>query len=120
MIKLLYYDFIIDSSQEAMMSFLTDLLGIVPCPSHSRNEVDRLLEELLRIGKADDYLSERPGGPFNIQCRHVRAIEIGKRLNEIGGEKLMVYALRNVKKKLGKEFLAHLEFAWDEIGQWVV
>lgn len=101
------------------MSFLADLLGIVPCPAHARNEVDRLLEELLRIGKSDDYLSERPGGAFNSQSRHVRAIQIGKRLNEIGGAKLMEYSLRRVKKKLGKTIFAHLEYAWEEIGQWV-
>ncbi len=101
------------------MSFLADLLGIVPCPADKKNEVDRLMGELLRIGKTDDFLSERPGGPFNIQCRHVRSIEIGKRLNEIGGQKLMEYSLRKVRKNLGKTIFAHLEYAWDEIGQWV-
>jgi len=55
-----------------------------------------------------------------VQCRHVRAIEIGKRLNAIGGTKLMEFTLWKVKKKLGKTTFAHLEFAWDEIGQWVV
>lgn len=102
------------------MSFFTDLLGIVPCPAHSREEVDRLLSELLRIGATDDFLSERPGGAFNVQCRHVRAIAIGKRLNEIGGDQLMEFILRRIKKKLGKNILAHLAFAWDDIGQWVV
>jgi hypothetical protein len=101
------------------MSFLADLLGIVPCPAHARDEVDRLLNELLRIGETDDFLSERPGGAFNIQCRHVRAIQIGKRLKEIGGSKLMEYSLRKIKKKLGKTIFAHLEYAWDDIGQWV-
>jgi hypothetical protein len=101
------------------MSFLADLMGFVPCPSDSRQEVNRLLEELLRIGKTDDFLSERPGGAFNVQCRHVRSIGIGKRLNEIGGEKLMEYSLRQVKKKLGKEIFTHLEYAWDDLGQWV-
>ena len=101
------------------MSFFADLFGIVPSPATNREEVDRLLDELLRIGKTDDFLSERPGGPFNVQCRHVRAIEIGKRLNQIGGEKLMEYSLRKVRKKLGKTIYAHLEYAWDEIGQWV-
>jgi hypothetical protein len=102
------------------MSFLADLLGIVPSPAHARDEVDRLLNELLRIGETEDFLSERPGGSFNVQCRHVRAIEIGKRLNAIGGEKLMEYSLRKVKKKLGKTIFAHLEYAWDDIGQWVI
>ncbi len=101
------------------MCFLADLLGMVPCPAHARNEVDQLLNELLRIGETDDFLSERPGGAFNIQCRHIRAIQIGKRLYELGGNKLMEYSLRKVKKKLGKTIFAHLEYAWDDIGQWV-
>jgi len=101
------------------MSFLADLIGKVPCPAHARQEVDRLIDELLRIGKTEDFLSERPGGSFNVQCRHVRSIGIGKRLNEIGGEKLMEYSLRRVKKKLGKDIFAHLEYAWDDLGQWV-
>ena len=101
------------------MSFLADLLGIVPCPSHARNEVERLIGELLRIGETEDYLSERPGGSFNVQCRHVRAIEIGRRLKDIGGEKLMEFTLRRVKKKLGKTIYAHLEYAWDDLGQWI-
>lgn len=101
------------------MSFLAELLGIVPCPGNARIEVDRLVGDLLRIGETEDFLSERPGGAFNMQCRHVRAIEIGKRLNEIGGEKLMEFTLRRVRKKLGKTIFAHLEYAWDDLGQWI-
>lgn len=82
-------------------------------------EADRLIEELIKIGKQDDYLSERPGAPFNIQCRHVRARQIGTRLNELGGLELMQLAHRRVKKKLGATLSSHLEYAWDEIGQWV-
>ncbi|HSM23590.1 MAG TPA: hypothetical protein VK856_01860 [Anaerolineaceae bacterium] len=102
------------------MGFISNLFGIVPCPADRKEEVNRLIDDLLRIGEREDYLSERPGGPFNVQCRHVRAIEIGKRLNQIGGAKLMEYTLWKVKKKLGKTIVAHLEFTWDEIGQWVV
>ncbi len=102
------------------MGFIANLFGIIPCPAEKKDEASRLIDELLRIGKQDDFLSERPGAGFNSQCRHVHAIEIGKRLNEIGGSPLMVFTLHKIKKKLGKEIYAHLEFAWDEIGQWVV
>lgn len=101
------------------MGFLTDLFGPKPYPGQSKQEVDKLIAELLRIGELDDFLSERPGPPFNMQCRHIRAREIGKRLHEIGGLKLMEYAHKIVRKKLGSKLVSHLEYAWSEIGEWV-
>ncbi len=100
------------------MNFLGDLLN-KPYPSHAKQEVERLLDELVRIGKADDFLSERPGGGFNRECRHIRTREIGKRLDEIGGLPLMEYANRYVRRKLGKNLSWHLEAAWKDIGQWI-
>jgi hypothetical protein len=104
------------------MDWLNDLL-IKPYPSHAGREVDRLLAELLQIGLKDDFLSERPGAGFNMQCRHMRAREIGTRLNEIGGLPLMEYAQRRVRSKAGKKkgrvLSEHLEYAWAEIGEWM-
>jgi hypothetical protein len=100
------------------MLFLRDLFA-KPYPSQHKEEVERLLEELIRIGKSDDYLSERPGGGFNSQCRHIRTREIGKRLDQIGGLELMEYANRFVKRKAGKQLSSHLEYAWTEIGKWM-
>jgi hypothetical protein len=100
------------------MSFLRDLF-MKPYPDHARQDVERMLDELLRIGKADDFLSERPGGGFNRECRHIRAREIGKRLDEIGGLELMEYANRQVRRKLGKNLSWHLEAAWKDIGKWI-
>ena len=100
------------------MSFLTDMF-VKPYPSHARDEVERLIEELVRIGKVDDFLSERSGGAFNRDCRHVRAREIGKRLDELGGLDLMLYANRRVRRKLGKNMSWHLEAAWKDIGKWI-
>ncbi len=101
-----------------MMDFITDLLK-KPFPSHAREEVERLLGELLRIGKNEDFLSERPGGGFNRDCRNIRAREIGKRLDEIGGLPLMEYANRRVRRKLGRNLSWHLEAAWRDIGKWI-
>ncbi len=100
------------------MGFLADLFGPKPFPSHARNEVEKLIDELVNIGKTDDYLSERPGSPFNYQCRHTRAIAIGKRLDELGGLQLMEYVHKKVQKKLDLTLASHLEYAWAGIGNW--
>ena len=88
-------------------------------PPGMKTEVDNLVAELCRIGAQDDFLSERPGGSFNAQCRHIRAREIGKHLHELGGFELMEYAQDRVRRKIGKNLGDHLEFAWAEIGQWL-
>lgn len=87
-------------------------------PEH-KQEIDSLLAELIRIGERDDFLSERPGPPFNGHCRHMRAREIGRRLDEIGGFDLMEYVYLRVRKKLGLALASHLEYAWAEIGTWM-
>ncbi|OJX41227.1 MAG: hypothetical protein BGO78_00305 [Chloroflexi bacterium 44-23] len=101
------------------MGFIEDIFGIKPFPSHMRQEVERFTTELIQIGEADDFLSERPGRPFNSQCRHIRTREIGKRLHEMGGLPLMEYVHVRINKKLGKNLAAHLEYAWAEIGNWM-
>jgi hypothetical protein len=101
------------------MGFLADLFRRPPYPSDRKHEVEKLIEELVRIGKVDDFLSERPGGPFNMDRRHVRTREIGKRLNEIGGVPLMEFVKGRIKKTLGANLADHLAYAWSEIGAWV-
>lgn len=100
------------------MQFLTDIFS-KPYPADKAQEVERLIEELNRIGKTDDFLSERSGGAFNRDCRHIRAREIGTRLDEIGGVALMEYVNRQVRRKLGKNLSWHLEAAWKDIGEWI-
>lgn len=94
------------------------IFGPKPFPSQARREVQELIDELIKIGQLEDYLSEHPGGAFNVQCRHVRCRQIGKRLDEIGGYALMQYAFDRVRKKAGKVPASHLEYAWDEVGSW--
>lgn len=101
------------------MGFFSNLFGKPPYPRQLKPEVDRLLEELIHIGKMEDYLSERPGGAFNGQCHNIRARQIGARLNEIGGMDLMQLAHKQVRKKLGVQLSSHLEYAWNEIGGWI-
>jgi len=90
-----------------------------PYPPELKLEVDRLTEELVKIGKREGFLSERPGAGFNSQCRNIRAREIGKRFDEIGGYELMEFIHQQVRKPLGKDLFAHLEYAWAAIGRWL-
>lgn len=101
------------------MGFLSSLFGSGLYPAKDKREVEHLLSELVTIGIKEDYLSEHPGAGYNIQCRHVRTREIGKRLSDIGGLKLMNYAFDRVKKKAGKVPASHLEYAWESVGEWV-
>lgn len=93
-------------------------LAIRQLPPESKREVKRLLDELVRIGNSDDFLSLQPGGQFNIRCHHVRANKIGERLNEIGGLELMQAARSYVKRKLKPVLAEHLDYCWQDIGEW--
>ncbi len=86
--------------------------------SQQKQDVNRLLDELVKIGKLDDFLSLHPGGQFNIQCHHIRAKQIGRRLNEIGGLPLMEAARAHVKRKLKAVMAEHLDYCWQGIGEW--
>lgn len=101
------------------MGFLDNLFGKSLIPRALKPEVERMVEELVRIGQTEDFLSERPGGSFNIQCRHNRAREIGKRLHEIGGFELMEMVYKRLRKRLGLQLASHLSYAWTDIGKWV-
>lgn len=83
-----------------------------------KSEYNRLLENLLRIGKTDDYLSLQPGGPFDVRCHHVEARRIGERLDEIGGLPLMQAARAQVQRKLKATPAEHLDYCWQGIGEW--
>ena len=101
------------------MGFLQDLFLKAPCRPEDKPEVEELLNTLIEIGRVDDFLSERPGIPFNSQCRHIEARKIGTRFHEIGGLALMEYAHKRIQKKLSKNLADHLEYAWSGIGQWL-
>lgn len=101
------------------MGFLADLLGGRPFPSVNKAEVERIINDLCKIGQTEDFLSERPASGFNMQCRHIRARELGVRLDQIGGIRLLDYTLKKVSKRIGKDLGRHLSYAWTEIGGWV-
>ena len=101
------------------MGFLDYLFGKNLVPSGLKPEVNRMIEDLVRIGQKEDFLSERSGGAFNAQCRHNRAREIGERLNQIGGFELMEQIYKKIRKRLGQQLAAHLSYSWTDIGKWV-
>jgi hypothetical protein len=87
-------------------------------PPEKKKEVNKLLAELVKIGKLDDFLSTQPGGPFNVRCHNVHARKIGQRLNEIGGLELMEAGRWHVKRKLKEVMAEHLDYCWQDIGEW--
>ncbi len=87
-----------------------------PFPRQNSDEMNRLMDELLQIGRKDDYLSERPGGQFDRECRHIRTREIGQRIFDIGGADSMEWMIKKIAKKGDKILAAHLEACWARIG----
>ena len=87
-------------------------------PAQQKQEVNRLLDDLVKIGKLDDFLSTHPGGPFNVRCHHTGARKIGERLNQIGGLPLMEAARAHIKRKLKPVMAEHLDYCWQGIGEW--
>ncbi len=100
------------------MDWFKEIFMGVPCRPEKRPEVDNLLAELIKIGKSDDFLSTSPGQGFNSKNRNIRAMQIGARLNEIGGMPLMEWARFKVKRKLKTQIAEHLDYAWDGVGEW--
>lgn len=87
-------------------------------PGVQKQEVKKLLDQLVKIGQMDDFLSLQPGGPFNVRCHHTQARQIGERLNEIGGLELMQASRAYVKDKLKAVLAEHLDYCWSDIGEW--
>ena len=84
-----------------------------------QTEVDRLVAELIAIGQTEGFLSMQAGGNFNEERQHIRAREIGTRLNDIGGKAQMQRAYYIVRATLGITPAMHLEVAWKYIGGWM-
>lgn len=103
------------------MSLFSRLFGdasIRKLSSQQKSELREKLDRLVFIGKMDDFLSIIPGGPFNGQCHHKEARQIGEAIHAMGGLPLMVSARRTVKRKLGEVLAEHLDHAWKGIGGW--
>ena len=82
-------------------------------------EADRLVTELIEIGRSEGFLTLRTRAHFDYKQRHKRTRKIGKILNKMGGMKLMVASCYRVRAKLGATQGRHLEAAWGHIGEWL-
>lgn len=105
------------------MSFFNRIFGepeIRALEAHRQAEVKNLIDKLIKIGKTDDFLSMVPGGPFDLQCHHREARELGIRLNDMGGVNLMMAVRRTIQNKLGAVLAEHLDHCWKGIGEWTV
>ena len=97
---------------------------------NEKAEVERLMEELIRIGKdVSIILSYRTGERQKLGASgfvrppeqgkvDARARAIGKRLQVIGGHGLMVKAYERVKNELGQEAGRELSACWQGVGYW--
>lgn len=86
--------------------------------AEQKKEVNRLLVDLVKIGHLDDYLSTSPGGQFDGRCHNIGARRIGQRLHQIGGLELMQASRDHVKRKLKAVMAEHLDYCWQNIGEW--
>jgi hypothetical protein len=53
-----------------------------------------------------------------VRCHHTGARKIGEQLNKIGGLELMDAARWHVKSKLKSVMAEHLDYCWQNIGEW--
>lgn len=103
------------------MSLFSRLFGeaeIRKLRGQQKADLNKLIERLIYIGKTDDFLSLVPGGPFNYQCHHKEARQIGEEINNMGGLPLMSAVRRTIKYKLNEVLAEHLDHAWKGIGGW--
>ena len=81
-------------------------------------KVNRLIAELVTIGRNEGFLSLQGGGKFGADGRHMRTREIGSQLDALGGVPLMRTICEEVRMTLGSAKERELESAWNDIGQW--
>ena len=82
-------------------------------------EADRLVDELIKIGCKTGFLAREPGGGFDDNGYSIRVRQIGQRLNEIGGLRLMKIAWWRVRFALSPGPASRdLGMVWDLVGDW--
>ena len=82
-------------------------------------EADRLVDELIKIGCKTGFLACEPGDGLDRNGCSIRVRQIGQRLNEIGGLRLMKIAWWRVRFALSPGPASRdLGMVWDLIGDW--
>ncbi|MFO8143293.1 MAG: hypothetical protein R6T78_01250 [Dehalococcoidales bacterium] len=83
------------------------------------NKVDSLIQELVRIGWEEGFVEPGYGQHYDEEGRNIRARNIGKRLDEIGGLRLMKVAWWRVRFDLSPGPASRdLDIIWDGVGEW--
>lgn len=82
-------------------------------------ESDGLVDELIKIGCKTGFLASESGDGLDRNGCSIRVRQIGQRLNEIGGLRLMKIAWWRVRFALSPGPASRdLGMAWDLIGDW--
>jgi hypothetical protein len=82
-------------------------------------EADRLVDELIAIGSEGGFVSSQPSSGYDRSGVSIRAREIGVRLNDLGGLRLMKQAWWRVRFELSPGSAGrNLDIIWDRIGEW--
>jgi hypothetical protein len=82
-------------------------------------EADRLVDELMKVGCKEGFLSSEPGDRFDQNGCSIRTQQIGQRLSEMGGLRLMKIAWWRVRFALSPGPASRdLDISWDLIGDW--
>ncbi len=103
------------------MTLFSKLFGdaaIRSLSAQQKAELKLKIEQLVHIGNTDDFLSLIPGGPFNGQCHHKEARQIGQAIDAMGGLPLMSSVRKTIKRRLGEVLAEHLDHTWKDIGDW--
>jgi hypothetical protein len=79
------------------------------------DEIGKLLNELIEMSKKSTKAIYSPNRKVYLGRNKKRVIEIGKKLNNIGGIYLMILVARQVPEY----DIGELNFAWSGIGEWM-
>ena len=83
-------------------------------------ELGKLVRELIGIGRATSYVGTPDGTFYDEHHCHIRAREIGARLDQLGGMELMRAAHEQVARELaGTARARELEACWGGVGRWM-
>jgi hypothetical protein len=82
-------------------------------------KADRMVDELVMIGRKKGFILYSSTCGYGRDGACIRAQEIGRRLNDIGGLRLMKQAWWRVRFELSPGSAGRdLDIIWDRIGEW--
>jgi HEAT repeat protein len=88
-----------------------------PAAALDTDAISALVEELIEIYRTEGFLSLEPGGAFDDRNHHIRAKQIGRELDALGGLEVMRAAGYRVVERTGC-YESELGYLWSGIGSW--